>query len=264
MPMARFYRHHSVDPYRNMAFDEWLLSIARENPGAVLVRVYTWAVGSITIGVNQTLERAIRSVDRGDTPIIRRITGGRALYHDCSELTYAIAAHPHKGQPAGWEGPRSTVYALLARTIEDFLGRVGIESRLVRPDRPEVRPDARDSVPPCFSSSARHELVSNGTKIVASAQRQIGSAFLQHGSIKLTGIASHPALPGVPDAVSDLQPIPVEQFHVLARQFKMAFEAAIGGALDESETSWSDRESLRQRVREVHRDPLGRRDNFEQ
>ncbi|MDT8323306.1 MAG: hypothetical protein RRA94_04265, partial [Bacteroidota bacterium] len=36
---------------------------------------------------------------------------------------------------------------------------------------------------PCFSSSARYEIEFGGKKLVGSAQRRIGSAVLQHGSI---------------------------------------------------------------------------------
>jgi lipoate-protein ligase A len=264
MSFARFYRHHAVDSCRNMAFDEWMLATALEHPGAVLVRVYTWEVGSITIGVNQTPERAIRLPQLGETPVVRRVTGGRALYHDQSELTYAVGAHPCHGEPVGWDGPKSEIYAFLARTIGNFLAVIGIDAQLVRRDRSGARPDGRDSVPPCFSSSARYELLSQDVKVVASAQRQVGRAFLQHGSIKLSGIAAHPALPGVVGAESNLQPLDPKRFGFLADQFKRTFETAAGRDLDDSSESWTGVGSLSRRVQQVRSAPLSRRDTFEQ
>ncbi len=243
--------------------DEWMLATAVEHPGAVLVRVYTWQVGSITIGVNQTPERAVRLAQLGDTPMVRRVTGGRALYHDRSELTYAVAAHPHQGKPAGWEAPRSEIYTLLARAIGSFLAAIGMEAELVRKERAATRPEGREAVPPCFSSSARYELVSRGTKVVASAQRQVGRAFLQHGSIKLSGIAAHPGLPGVAGSGSGLQPLDTERFALLAGQFKRAFEAAAGRDLHASEESWTKLSALSGLIREIRSAPLKRRDTFE-
>jgi len=87
------YTHFDSEPCFNMAFDSRMLTFVRLNPGMVLLRLYTWAIPTITIGLNQITERAVDMRQLGRTPLIRRVTGGRAVFHDCSELTYAIAAN---------------------------------------------------------------------------------------------------------------------------------------------------------------------------
>ena len=90
---ARCYSQYGCDPYENMAADEWLMEQAFSRPGYVALRLYTWNAGAITFGYNQDVDRAVDYSALNGTPLIRRITGGRALYHDPSELTYAIVVN---------------------------------------------------------------------------------------------------------------------------------------------------------------------------
>ena len=76
---------------RNMAVDESLMSSAQD--GLVTLRFYAWEPGTLSFGRNQTAagkynadRAAARSID-----IVRRPTGGRAVYHH-QELTYAVTA----------------------------------------------------------------------------------------------------------------------------------------------------------------------------
>ena len=65
--------------------------------------------------------------------------------------------------------------------------------------------------------------------MVAFAQRQIGSAWLQHGSVKLAGLAAHPALNLSPDECqSSLQPLDGGEFNRLSGLLQMTVEEQLG------------------------------------
>lgn len=66
----------------NMATDEMLLSSAKEP----ILRIYDWQEPTISIGRLQKISDIQHII-----PVIRRPTGGRAVYHDSTtEITYAI------------------------------------------------------------------------------------------------------------------------------------------------------------------------------
>src|SRR5215212_9280858 len=76
----------------NMALDEALMERARET-GEWVLRVYSWASPTISLGRNQTARgrydlAAIHSRRLG---VVRRPTGGRAILHH-REITYSVTA----------------------------------------------------------------------------------------------------------------------------------------------------------------------------
>ena len=75
----------------NMAVDEALMESGRR--GEVTVRFYEWEPGCLSFGRNQTAAGqydAAEARERG-IDVVRRPTGGRAVYH-CKELTYSVSA----------------------------------------------------------------------------------------------------------------------------------------------------------------------------
>jgi hypothetical protein len=99
----------------------------------------------------------------------------------------------------------------LAEALTEFVAAGGrrVDYRR-RSSRREARPDFFHKAA-CFASSSRYEVVAEGRKVVASAACQRGTAVLQHGSIKLAGVAGHPALhfPDSPEsfAEAELEPL---------------------------------------------------------
>lgn len=219
-----FFAHYGGDPFWNMAVDDLLLAMAAE-PGTLFIRLYTWQPAAITIGANQRLETALDISQLGDTPVVRRITGGRALFHDNSEFTYALAANlTEPAHPIFCESP-AACSAWVASRLGEFTKRLGVPADWQRQSSDHERRPVSVQKAACFASAARHELVGEGRKIVASAQRRSRCALLQHGAIKLYGIAPHPALSGV--HTSDLQVaqlITEEQFRETAEQFRRVWE----------------------------------------
>ncbi|PWB75470.1 hypothetical protein C3F09_02430 [candidate division GN15 bacterium] len=259
--VARCFITHGGEPHFNMAFDEWLFEQALHDASFVAMRMYSWRPGGITIGLNQRAETALNWQAVGETAVIRRVTGGRALYHDPSELTYAVILGADVTRKLSAGGSTQKVSAVLADGLADFLARQGIGAEFVRRSSPLDRRPVAGQTAPCFASSARYELVSDGRKVVASAQRHIGETILQHGSIKTHGVVPHSALPGIGDTSGSLfdgQSIDYEHVKSAARDFFRAIGETIGVEWQVSEERVESAVSLRQS--QIMSAPLDRRE----
>ncbi len=267
MRSISFYKHFAGNPFFNMAFDEWLFARACDLPGAVMLRLYSWEPGAITFGFNQKEETAVDRSLLGETPLIRRITGGRALYHDPSELTYAIGVNTGSNHWPQLEGSISHTSAEIAGVLVGFLKRLGIESDFVRGSQPEqARPEYFHKAP-CFDSTARAEVVAGSQKIVASAQRRIRDTFFQHGSIKLSGIAQHPALrlsEGTVSGAESMNPLGYDEFERMARLFSAEFARYFECDAELCALSNADDASVAARLSYVRKNNRNRRDVIEQ
>ncbi len=259
MCAAYFYQTYAGKPYWNMAFDEWLLARTLERPGALFLRLYTWQPGAITFGYNQRQETALDFDRLGDTPAIRRVTGGRALYHDPSEYTYAIAANIDQSPSAVLSSGLSRSSEAISMALAAFLARLNIRADYVRASAPgHNRPEIFHKAP-CFASAARHELMSAGRKVVASAQKRLGPSFLQHGSIKLYGVASHPALGDPEESRSGLQSIDAESFTGTAAIFRQAIGESLSIDFTEVAPGKEERAEIDRRADFVKKNRLEKR-----
>lgn len=265
MSRALFYRHFGGSPDFNMAFDEWMLGRALSAPGMVLLRLYTWEPTAITIGCNQRLERAVDQTRLGETPLVRRLTGGRAIYHDRSELTYAIALGTAGELPPKLRGTLSQTSISLAAALQAFLSAVGVSSDLQRASSARNADPAFFHRAPCFASHARYELMRGDRKIVASAQKRLPGAMLQHGSIKLAGIAPHPALTDPPTTLGDLKPVDCDEFMRLSILFAkdLCDYLALSHSLRDVFTA-VECDEVEERRRYVEKNRLGQRHVIEQ
>ncbi|HET9383793.1 MAG TPA: hypothetical protein VFO67_01505 [Gemmatimonadales bacterium] len=153
----------------NMAADERLLAESVRS-GARFLRLYRWDPPTLSIGRNQA------GIFEG-VPVVRRPTGGQAVWHD-QEVTYAIAA------PIAEFGSLRKAYREIHARLTRALRALGVDAVLA-PARPPLRPSARPSS--CFATSVGGEILVNGAKLVGSAQVRSGDTFLQHGSILLAG-----------------------------------------------------------------------------
>src|SRR5436309_15665826 len=157
----------------NMAVDAALLGEVERFPGArTVVRFYGWRGPTISLGRNQKVENAL-DVDYCRTngiDIVHRPTGGRAVLHD-DELTYAVISND-----SSCFG--DTIYGNYKRVSEALcLGyrNLGIPAVLA-PDTRKPDDWENDGDPPCFVSPSRYELMVNGRKVAASAQRRVRSS----------------------------------------------------------------------------------------
>jgi lipoate-protein ligase A len=178
----------------NMALDEALM----ERAGAVdewVLRVYSWASPTISLGRNQTANGKydLERIRHRGLDVVRRPTGGRAILHD-REITYSVTA------PVAGAGDLRESYERINALLVTALNSIGV------PATPAVTtgPSAAPGMAPCFDEPAAGELTVGGRKLAGSAQWRSEGALLQHGSILVEDDQS--VLSAL--AVDDFRPIP--------------------------------------------------------
>lgn len=161
----------------NMAMDDALLALSMTTGRAVL-RLYRWSPPCLSFGRNEpALTRYDRAeIERRGWDVVRRPTGGRAVWHG-DEVTYAVAA------PIAAFGSLQASYCAIHERLAAALRTLGVPARLAPK---EGHPEGL-SAGACFASPVGGEVTVHGRKVVGSAQVRLGSAFLQHGSILLGG-----------------------------------------------------------------------------
>jgi lipoate-protein ligase A len=169
------------DGATNMAVDEVLWRGRRAGTSPPTLRFYAWAPPTVSLGYGQSLQREIdQDVCRAlGVGLVRRPTGGSAIYHDGPEreLTYSVAA---VNDDLGIGTDLLASYRWVARALARGLTDLGAPVEIVERRR-EYGP-----VPAfCFARTGTYELEVAGRKLVGSAQRRHGKSFLQHGSILL-------------------------------------------------------------------------------
>ncbi len=93
MNIWRFLHLEVRNGYWNMALDEAILRMAIEGKSPNTLRFYKWKPSTASIGRNQSLsdEIDIQFAEEQGFNIVRRITGGGAVFHDeFREITYSI------------------------------------------------------------------------------------------------------------------------------------------------------------------------------
>lgn len=261
---STLYLHYSADPYFNMGFDEWMLKNAANSPGAILWRLYTWQSGTITFGYNQRQETALDFEKVSDTPVIRRVTGGRALYHDISELTYSVAFNSNNPGVEHFKLGPAKSSETIAQILAKFLSARGITATWEQSSAKENSRRDFFHKAACFASHARHELVSGGGKIVASARREWNGGVLQHGSIKLDGFVAHPALHFQPNARAGAEKsLERSELNIHAEAFVNAIRDTIKIEVGTTTNTLSDSVGLAQRIELVRQYPYEKRDLIE-
>ena len=158
-----------------MAVDAGLLDRARAT-GDTVMRVFAWDRPTLSFGRHESVRDRFDAamLERAGVGAVRRPTGGRVLLH-VGEVTYSVTCPVAAGELLR-DGFRR-VNALLT----DALARLGVSAATAGAAGTAIRPGS-DA---CFAAPSSDELVVDGRKLVASAQRQEGGALLQHGSILL-------------------------------------------------------------------------------
>src|SRR3989338_2364583 len=83
---CRFIDTGLNDAYMNMSIDEAILSHCK----IPTLRVYGWKPSAISLGYNQDIEEInIDECEKNKIDVVRRVTGGKAVFHD-KEITYSF------------------------------------------------------------------------------------------------------------------------------------------------------------------------------
>jgi len=204
-----------ADGAANMALDEALLDKVAQGADVALLRTYGWSVPTLSLGYFQHLEEAHADPRWRSAPIVRRLSGGGAIWHH-HELTYALAvpaSHP-------LARPSTKLYRAVHTAILNSLRIRGV-SAFQRGDQASSEKSERKRAFLCFTDTNQEDIVTDDIKIVGSAQRRRGGAVLQHGSLLLARSSRTPELPGVCD-VADCSADPIAWSDMLNEQIPVA------------------------------------------
>ena len=151
--MWRIIDLHTDSPEMNMAIDEAIHAAVCAGQSDPTIRFYKWRPEAVSLGRNQSAEMVLEDSIR----VVRRPTGGNAVFHHEEDFTYSVVA------------PRAMFNTSFRAAYEAICGRViaainavsTLEARLV----------------------GKNDIVLDGRKVCGNAMDFTGTAFLQHGSV---------------------------------------------------------------------------------
>ena len=167
MNVWRLLRLEILDAYTNMAIDEAMLNARTMNVVPDTLRFYRWNPSAVSIGKFQNAENEVhlQNCQKLGIDVVRRITGGGAVYHDAEgEITYSLIARKEDLNSRDISTIYAKVYAGLAEALE-ILG---------------LSADFNEG-----NAKACPNLTVNGKKISGSAQSHKRGVVLQHGTLML-------------------------------------------------------------------------------
>ena len=172
----RFIVTEPMDAALNMASDEAILTHYLRGDVPATLRAFRWQHIAISLGRFQNVEREIEQerCEQQDIVLVRRPTGGRAVYHR-DDFTYSIVIGRRDNVPSGVVA----AYAYLAPGLIAALRHLGIYA-IMSEEHVSKNPSAA-----CFASSTQADLTASGFKIIGSAQVWKDDALLQQGSLPL-------------------------------------------------------------------------------
>jgi lipoyl(octanoyl) transferase len=178
--MTHFWRFLDTgvnSAFFNMALDEALL-LCSCNTRYPVLRLYSWSSPSISIGYFQNAEKCLNLVycKENSIDVVRRITGGRAVYHD-KEVTYSIIIPKYS---KFFKNNNLELYRFLSGGLLSGLKKIGIDCKL---EKPTTRRSCYQDKANCFSATSSYEITAAGKKLVGSAQKWSDIGVIQQGSI---------------------------------------------------------------------------------
>ncbi|MDO4314719.1 MAG: lipoate--protein ligase [Oscillospiraceae bacterium] len=141
----------SQDPFYNLAFEEYVLAHRREGEYLLL-----WQNdNTIVIGQNQNAEAEINRafVEEHGIHVVRRTTGGGAVYHDLGNLNYSFIT-------GAGDAERLTMERF-TQPVVNALRALGLEAE----------------------ASGRNDILVEGRKVSGTAQRLLHGRILHHGTL---------------------------------------------------------------------------------
>ena len=155
----RLIRFQYFDAFTNMALDEAIVEAVRAGISAPTIRLYGWQPAAVSIGIFQGIRNEVNleTTSQAGVDIVRRQTGGGAVYHDTyGEVTYSIIA-PQDHFPANV----LQSYEVICADIVYAFAQLGIQATF----------------------APVNDILCNGQKISGNAQTRRKGILLQHGTI---------------------------------------------------------------------------------
>ena len=143
-----FLTHDFTDPYFNLASEEYLLKHKTEN------FIYIWRnAPAVIVGVNQNALSEINSdyTEKHGVKVVRRLTGGGAVYHDLNNVCYTVISE-NKGEYN---------YGKFTEPVIEYLNSLGVKAEF----------------------SGRNDITVDGKKISGTAHTVSGGRIMHHGTL---------------------------------------------------------------------------------
>jgi lipoate-protein ligase A len=166
-PKWRFLGITTGDGASNMAIDEAIMSARARDLVPNTVRLYMWEPAAVSLGyflkTNDVVD--VEECNNRGIDVIRRISGGGAVYHSENEVTYSVIVK--QDDPIL---PKDLVefYRKLSQAVIDVSAKLGLQANF-EAGHPGLCPN----------------VVVAGRKISGSAQARKREAILQHGTLLL-------------------------------------------------------------------------------
>jgi lipoate-protein ligase A len=163
----RLLKLETHDAFMNMAIDESILRARIAEFAPNTLRFYRWKPSAVSIGRFQKIENEVQleNCRKYGVDVVRRITGGGAVYHDAgNEITYSVIADKKDMETEDIAAIYARIYAGLAEALK-ILG---------------INADFNQG-----SSRICPNLTVSGRKISGSAQSHKMGVVLQHGTLLL-------------------------------------------------------------------------------
>ncbi|HON89738.1 MAG TPA: biotin/lipoate A/B protein ligase family protein [Spirochaetales bacterium] len=148
--------------YWNMSVDEAILEMVASNAVEPTLRFYGWQPHAISIGYFQGIEEEVdrEACKRMDIDIVRRITGGGAVFH-ADELTYSIVI-PETHYLACHDILKS--YESILQGVINGFNELGLQAEF----------------------APINDIIINNKKVSGNAQTRKYGCILQHGTILIS------------------------------------------------------------------------------
>ncbi len=177
----------SLSGAQNMAIDEALLRSFDPVNSPPVLRIYGWEPATLSLGRFQKGAEVLdlEHCAAHNVPIVRRISGGGAIYH-ADELTYSIVCAP--GQIPVASSIKDS-FRVLTGFLLHFYRNLGLEVAYAL-DVASIGTRLGERTAFCFAGKESFDILVNGVaKIGGNAQRRQKGIIFQHGSIPLVNRA---------------------------------------------------------------------------
>jgi len=168
----------------NMMLDRRLPEYLERAGSESIWRIYSWEPDAISIGKNQIAGNVLHldRLDRKGLEVIRRPTGGRAIYHK-NDICISSAGFSNSEREAFISA--KTIYLEIVEVLKMFFENINIKTVLAKGARlpHEFRGGAGKL--PCFLTATPYELTASGKKIAGVALFIGKDRYLMQSSVRI-------------------------------------------------------------------------------
>jgi lipoate-protein ligase A len=184
----------------HMYADAETLDLLQANPvDKLAVRVFQWDKPTVSFGYllgTETVRDWIRAMNIGDLDLVKRPTGGGAVLHSLSDVSFSLAWR--RDQKFFSDRPRDCY----AQIHERLLGALqsGDQNQMdlfTKSAGSCESPRANGALPVCFNEPVCNDVMAGDKKVIGGALRITKNALLYQGTVQLPGAAA----PVIRDAI---------------------------------------------------------------